>query len=189
MRQWLIIGLVLLLNGCGISIQGNQYEQQTPKFDLMEFFNGEMKGWGIVQDRSGNVIQQFTVDLLGEMSDDSTLVLSETFRYQLGQGVQRRQWVITKQLDNSFQGNADDIIGNANGKVFGSAATWQYEMNLPVAGSTYHVTFDDWMWQFDDGAVINRSYIKKFGLVFAEVTLFFQKNNDCTKAKGAVESC
>jgi hypothetical protein len=31
------------------------------------------------------------------------------------------------------------------------------------------------MWAFDDQTLVNRSYIKKFGITFAEVTIFMQR--------------
>ena len=37
------------------------------------------------------------------------------------------------------------------------------------------MTFEDWIWAVDDQRIFNRSYIKKFGLVFAEVTIFMEK--------------
>ncbi|MBL6621549.1 MAG: DUF3833 family protein, partial [Rickettsiales bacterium] len=39
----------------------------------------------------------------------------------------------------------------------------------------FRIKFDDWMWQLNDGVVINRSYLKKFGFTIAELTLFMQK--------------
>ena len=50
-------------------------------------------------------------------------------------------------------------------------------MDLPVGDNSYMVRFDDWIWAFDDSTVINRSYIRKFGLTFAEVTIFMQRQN------------
>ena len=50
-------------------------------------------------------------------------------------------------------------------------------MDLPVDDTTYAVTFDDWFWAFDDSAMMNRSYIRKFGVVMAEVTIFMQKQS------------
>jgi hypothetical protein len=46
---------------------------------------------------------------------------------------------------------------------------------LPVGDATYCITFDDWMWQMNDGVLINRSYLKKFGITVAELSLFMQK--------------
>jgi hypothetical protein len=48
-------------------------------------------------------------------------------------------------------------------------------MDLEVDGTSYRVNFDDWFWAFDENTMMNRSYIKKFGIVMAEVTIFMQK--------------
>ena len=48
-------------------------------------------------------------------------------------------------------------------------------MNVPVGNTNYLIRFDDWMWQMNNGVMINRSYLKKFGFTVAELTLFMQK--------------
>jgi hypothetical protein len=48
-------------------------------------------------------------------------------------------------------------------------------MDLEVGDKTYRIKLDDWMWQMNDGVLINRSYLKKFGITVAELTLFMQK--------------
>jgi len=48
-------------------------------------------------------------------------------------------------------------------------------MDLKVKDSYYHVTFDDWMFLMDEKNLINRSYLKKFGIKMAELTIFMQK--------------
>jgi len=48
-------------------------------------------------------------------------------------------------------------------------------MDLPVGDKVYRVAFDDWMWAFNENTLMNRSYIRKFGLVMAEVTIFMQR--------------
>ena len=63
----------------------------------------------------------------------------------------------------------------AVGNTKGSAARWGYIMDLPVDNTTYRIHFDDWMWIMNDGVLINRSYLKKFGLTVAELTIFMQK--------------
>jgi len=54
---------------------------------------------------------------------------------------------------------------------------WAYQMDLPVGDKTFQVTFDDWMFLMNDGVLVNRSYIKKFGITVAELTLFMQKQD------------
>ena len=46
---------------------------------------------------------------------------------------------------------------------------------LEVDGSTWHVNFDDWMYLQEDGVLLNRSLMKKFGFRMGEVTLFFRR--------------
>jgi hypothetical protein len=66
-------------------------------------------------------------------------------------------------------------LDKANGHSSGSAMRWAYKMDLPVGDTTYRITFDDWMFLMNDGVLINRSYLKKFGVTVAELTLFMQK--------------
>ena len=54
---------------------------------------------------------------------------------------------------------------------------WAYQMDLDVGDNTYRITFDDWMFLMNDGVLINRSYLKKFGITVAELTLFMQKQD------------
>jgi len=54
---------------------------------------------------------------------------------------------------------------------------WAYRMDLPVGDKTYRITFDDFMFLMNDGVLINRSYLKKFGFTVAELTLFMQKQD------------
>ncbi len=175
MKRLAFIAVALLgLSACAKpSIDGDLYLDNTPEFRLEHFFEGEVKAWGIVQDRSGNLLQQFEADIIGTFEDD-VLTLDETFAYSLGEGVEERVWTITKEGENSYSGSAGDIPAAA-GTAYGNAMFWGYEMDLPVGDDSYRVTFEDWIWAVDDRRIFNRSYIKKFGIVFAEVTIFMEK--------------
>ncbi|MGL5335192.1 MAG: DUF3833 domain-containing protein [Enterovibrio sp.] len=171
--KWLLM-LLAMLSGCSLKIDGEQYRDQQPKLDLLTFFNGEVKAWGIVQNRSGNVVSRFTVDIKGRYQD-GVLTLDETFVYGLGDGVKHRVWSIKPSADGRFTGSASDIAGPAIGESHGNALSWSYHMDLPVDGSSYNVKFEDWMWAFDANTLMNRSYIRKFGITFAQVTIFMQR--------------
>ena len=149
------------------------YEGTKPEVDLQQYFNGEIKAWGLIQDWRGRVTARFDVDMVGTW-DGNTGTLVETFRYYSGR-VDKRSWKITKHEDGTYTGVADDIIGTANGRQVGSALAWQYSMDIVVDDKKIAVKLDDWMWQMNDGILINRSYIKKFGLTVAQLTLFMQK--------------
>jgi hypothetical protein len=169
-----ITALVVGLGGCSISIDAKKYESMKPAFNIESFFDGKVKAWGIVQNRDGDIVQRFLVYIDG-YKEDGKLILDERFEYGFGDGPLTRVWTLTKNADGSYTGNAGDIAGPATGTSHGNAFNFVYEMDLEVGDSTYRVNFDDWFWAFDDQTMMNRSYIKKFGLVMAEVTIFMQK--------------
>ncbi len=161
-----------MLTSCG----GNQldhYEGMEPKVDIQAYFTGPIKAWGIVQDYSGKVVSRFDVDMVGSW-DGNKGVLEEDFRYYDG-STQKRIWNITRLADGTYEGTAGDIIGKATGATKGNAVKWAYSMDVPVGDKKYRMKFDDWMWQMNDGVLINRSYLRKFGFTVAELTLFMQK--------------
>ncbi len=163
-----------MLSGCfGHSLES--YKDTSPKADIKEYFNGPIKAWGIVQDWRGRVVSRFDVDMVGEWDGD-TGTLTEHFEYYDGTK-QERIWTIHKLAQDKYKGSASDILDEAAGEVRGSAVRWHYVMDLPVGGKTYRIRFDDWMWMMHDGVLINRSYLKKFGLTVAELTLFMQKQD------------
>lgn len=149
------------------------YADTSPKADIKEYFNGPIKAWGIVQDWRGRVVERFDIEMVGKWQGD-TGTLTEHFSYYGGKK-QQRVWTIRKLADGSFEGTAGDIIDKATGKASGSAVRWNYVMDLPVNDTTYRITFDDWMWLMNDGVLINRSYLKKFGITVSELTIFMQK--------------
>ena len=168
-----LLPLLVSLSACGGGNSMEDYKTMKPKADIKAYFNGPIKAWGIVQDWRGRVKRSFEVEMVGTWEGDVG-TLNETFLYNDGE-TQKRVWTIHKISDDRFEGEAGDILGKAIGESSGNAINWHYAMNLPVGDTTYHVKFDDWMWQLNDDILINRSYIKKFGITVAELSLFMQK--------------
>ena len=165
----------LFLSSCG-GIDGAKYKDVQPDFKLEEYFDGKIKAWGIVQDLSGNVTRRFEADILASWEGDKG-TLDETFTFYDQEEKEKRVWKITKTGDRTYTGTAGDIIGTATGESFGNAIQWSYEMDLPVDDTTYRLTFDDWIWAMRDDVIINRSYLKKYGITVAEITIFMQKQD------------
>lgn len=171
----LLMEITIMLGGCtGPKVKDYAGEQPVMKFD--EFFNGNIQAWGIVQGRNGKVLQKLDIDLVGKWSGDQG-TLDEKFHYYDGKEM-TRQWKIKKIADNKFVGTAADIKGEAKGESSGSAIRWNYVMKLEVDGTVYDVTFDDWMYAMNDGVVVNRSYLTKFGIRVAELSLFMKKQSE-----------
>lgn len=169
-----VLTLVLTASGCATSLEGPRYARQEPAFDLFAFFEGTVDAWGIVQNRTGEVVQRFSVVIDGSVEGDR-LTLDEAFTYQLGEGVTERVWTIDREADGSYTGAAGDILDSAAGASYGNAFRWAYAMDLPVDDKTYRVRFEDWIFALDERRIMNRSYIQKFGLDVAEVTIFMQR--------------
>ena len=170
----LILGVIMVLSAC-TSVDINSYKDTQPIASLEDFFNGPVKGWGILQDRSGKVTRRFDIDMVGTWKGNVG-TLEEKFVFYDGEK-QERVWTITKKPDGTYEGTASDILDIAKGKTSGSAVQWKYTMDLPVGDRKYRIVFDDWMFQMNDGVLVNRSYLKKFGFTVAELTIFMQKQN------------
>lgn len=169
------MSLLKFLSACVSGPTLNYYRGSQMTFDLQEYFTGQIKAWGFVQDRKGHVTQRFDVIMNGAWEGDNG-VLKEQFRYYDGE-TQERTWTIKKISDNQYEGTAGDVLDRATGVIEGGAMRWAYQMDLPVGDTTYRLTFDDWMFLMNDDVLINRSYLKKFGITVAELTLFMQKQS------------
>ncbi len=172
MRGVIAMAILTFINACSMTPL-EQYSEQEPTLDLQEYFTGEIKAWGLIQDRKGKVTRRFDVVMNGTW-DDNIGTLKEDFQYYDGEQ-QKRIWTIKKIDNDNYEGTAGDIIDKATGQLNGNAMRWAYQMNLDVGDKTYRITFDDWMFLMNDGVLINRSYLKKFGITVAELTLFMQK--------------
>lgn len=168
---WLLL-LLGTLTGC-TTMQPEQFVGQEPKLRVEEFFLGKTRGWGIFEDRFGNLRRQFVVDIDGSWQGE-VFVMEERFRYSDGE-TQERVWRITAHGADRYEGRAADVIGKAKGIVAGNALNWRYEMDLKVGERTWRVRFDDWMFLQPDGILMNRAKVSKWGIAIGEVTLVFQR--------------
>ena len=169
--------LVLTLGLSGLAGCANPdittYAGQQPALDLARYFNGKVLAHGMFQDRSGQVVRRFTVEMDGRWDGDQG-VLDEHFTYADGTK-DRRVWHLTRHPDGRYSGTAADVVGTASGQASGNAFNWTYTLRLPVDGTTYEVRFDDWMYLIDERVMLNRATMSKWGVRLGEVTLSFHK--------------
>jgi len=167
------VSALSFLVGCSANIEDYQGEQ--PQLKLEEFFNGELVAYGMVQDYSGKVIQRFRADLKGTW-DGNEGVLDEQFYYADG-SEQERIWYITKTGENSYEGRASDVEGVAKGTTAGNVLNWSYTLIIERNGEPFAVELDDWLYLVDEGNMINRTQMYKFGLPVGEITLYIGKKD------------
>ena len=151
------------------------FKDQKPRLIIEEYLSGNVKAWGILQNRSGKVTRQFSADLNGKW-DGKQLILDEKFFWNDGE-VQTRQWKIDKIDEHNYEGIAGDVVGTAKGFSYGSAFKLEYVLLVPVKGREIKITFDDWIFKQSDTIAINRAKMTKFGFKVAELTVVFVKQN------------
>src|SRR5690606_30073699 len=143
-------------------------------FDLFEYFQGETKAWGLVQDYKGKQIKRFEVNIKGSLLDANQLKLEEDFVYDNGD-LETRIWIISKNADGSYSGKADDVIGEAKGTEAGNALHWRYTLRVKTQQGEIDLKLDDWMFRQDKHHVFNVAKMKKLGIEVGTITLFFRK--------------
>ncbi len=148
------------------------------KLDLEEFFVGDLVAYGQFQDVFGTVRRSFEVQITGTW-DGETLRLVEDFVYEDG-STEQRIWTLAKIGPDSWEGTAPGVIGVATGQEQDNRFNWQYEIDLPIPAAdgtveTLRVTFDDWMWLLSDDRLLNRAYMKRYGVDIGEVIITFEK--------------
>lgn len=151
----------------------DDYRGQTPELSLREFFDGDLKAYGMVQDRSGKVIRKFSADIKAYWEGD-TGHLDETFYYDDGEQ-DKRFWTLKDLGNGKFTGTAGDVVGEARGQVEGFAFNWAYTLTIPYKDDTIDVYIDDWLYLITENRLLNKSDLRKFGFNVGELTLVIEK--------------
>jgi len=165
--------LLLILAGCAGRPALEDEKLSARDFELEEFFDGHVVGYGQFQDRFGTVRRRFTVDVTGTW-DGRVLTLDERFAYADGT-TETRVWTLEQTGPETWRGSAPGVLGTASGEERGDAFNWRYRIDLPVPDGTLRVSFDDWMWQVSGDRVLNRAYMDKLGVEVGEVIIWFEK--------------
>lgn len=167
--------ILILLAGCsGIDLK--QYEGNTPELDLFAYFSGHTTGYGLVLNRKGEMTRQFKVDIVGEINEAAELVLKEDFDWSDGEQSQRT-WILRQSDQHTYSGTAEDVIGDAEGTLYGNVLNWNYVVNLTVDDATWKIAFDDWMFLVNEQLLLNKAILSKFGFKVGEVIIVFQKSS------------
>ena len=150
------------------------FKNTEPVMRIESYFDGNVKAWGILQDRKGKVTRQFKANMFGKF-EDNILTLDEEFFWKDGEK-QKRIWKIKKIDEHNYIGTAPDVVGEAKGFSYGSAFKFEYDLLIPIKGKNIKIRFDDWIFKQDEEVAINRATLTKFGFKVGELTVVFQKN-------------
>jgi len=98
----LIISLFLITSCSNNSaMKPEDFKNKEPRLIIEEYLSGNVKAWGVLQNRSGKVTRQFSADLNGTW-DGKQLILKEKFNWDDGE-VQDREWSINKIDEHNYE--------------------------------------------------------------------------------------
>ena len=170
----IIISVLIKSNLFNDNMKPEDFKDTEPEIKIEKYFEGQVKAWGILQDRKGRVTRQFEANMIGKF-ENNILTLEEDFFWKDGE-TQRRVWKIKKIDEHSYIGTAPDVVGEAKGVSYGSAFKFEYNLMIPFKGKNIKIRFDDWIFKQDEKVAINRATLTKFGFKVGELTVFFEKN-------------
>lgn len=164
------IVLVLLVVNYWFSFRAQKpesYSGTAPHFDIRQHLSGPILCEGVIYGPLGRVNSRFVADMNGEW-DGETGTLAEAFKYADG-GEQLRKWHLKMGENGHFTATADDIIGEGKGVQIGATVRLEYRIRLPEKAGGHVLDVTDWMYLMENGSIMNRSQMRKFGLKVAEL--------------------
>lgn len=153
----------------------DDYAVGEPKLDFREYFDGSLQSSGIFNGLSGKVERKFTLRMDCRWQGQKG-TLDEYFSYDDGE-TGHRCWSLNFVDENNFSATALDVEGVGQGAQRGNAAVMRYRLRVPrVGGKEVVVSMEDWFYLIEDGTVINRARMSKFGIKVGEIVASFQKS-------------
>lgn len=170
MKNLLLIFITtILLTGCA-SMKIEDFNNTKPEFVPQEYFNGKLRAYGIVKDRSGKIIRSFKGEMIGSWDKNGVGTLDEFFVYDDGEEM-KRVWTLKPIENKKFIATANDIVGESPMIANGNTVMIDYVMRTPYKNSTIDLSVQDWLHLQDEKIIINHSKMKKFGFVVGELVI------------------
>ena len=144
-------------------------QRGTEALMLESFFAGRTEGEGVFRNSWTGSERRFKVAIEGGW-DGETLTLVEDFTFADGER-DRKTWHLRRTSNSTFAGRRDDLVGEAMVWRDGKAMRMVYSVKL--AGWT--VDFMDVLALREDGTLLNRATVGKWGLRLARVELVLRK--------------
>ncbi len=164
-----VVGLLASLLGACAAPPAAPVAATAPPLVLEAFFPGRTEGEGVFTNSWTGSERRFHVVIDGAW-DGRTLTLVEDFAYADGEK-DRKTWRLTRTGPGVFEGTREDVVGKARAWTDGNVVRLEYKVE--IAGWT--VDFSDVLALRDDGSLVNRATVGKWGLRVGRVELFLRR--------------
>lgn len=141
----------------------------APPLVLEQFFPGRTVGEGVFTNSWTGSERRFSVVIEGSW-DGRTLTLVEDFAYADGEK-DRKTWRLERTAPGVYAGTREDVAGQARAWTEGKVVRLEYSVML----GGWTVDFADVLALNDDGALINRATVGKWGLRVGRVELVLRR--------------
>lgn len=169
----LAVGFALL--GCSSPLPVASFAGDGPSFDPIVFFQGGIKSWGVLENRSGEPTDIVLTEGRGVAEGPDGVHFPQ--RVTVGKEAPTgRDWHMRRVGPGRFEATANDMVGTAHGEAAGRAFHWTWTLALKPGNPLTNVTMDQWWYLQSDGSMLNRTIISKLGVVVAEVTEHFVRS-------------
>lgn len=142
-------------------------------FNIREHLNGPIRCDGVIYGPLGRVSSRFSADFDARWQGNKG-IMAEHFTYDSG-NTQNREWRLELGNDGTVRAQADDLVGVGTGRQEGSALHLRYRLRLDKDAGGHVLDVTDWMYLAPNGAIVNRSQFRKFGIKVAELVAVMQK--------------
>jgi hypothetical protein len=164
-----LLASTILNSGCA-SNRHQDFAGSTTRFELIRFFTGHCRSWGVFENPSGQPQRYFTCNSYGQCDTAGDLTLTQHFLFSDGKA-QLRVWQIHQVDSTHLEATAYDIIGVARGVGFGNAVILEYTITLDRHNPMATVHIRQWIYQLEEmDSVMTRLVITKLGLTVVEVS-------------------
>jgi hypothetical protein len=172
MRFWHLAAL-LVLAGCSAPLGPAGFAQTRPVFDPVAFFTGHVTSWGVEENRGGQPIAIVKTDCQGVVTGPGRIAMVQVLH--VGNAPpQTRRWQLW-QAGQGYEATANDMAGHTTGWASGRALHWRWVLETRPGNPLLDVTMDQFMFRMDDGSVMIRTVVTKFGVRVVEVSERFAK--------------
>ena len=155
------------------------YTSTLPAFSLKTHLSGDILSEGLIFGPDGKMTNSFVARMFGAWDGD-TGTLSEEFTYSNGKK-QSRKWYLKLGEGNTFTATADDIVGEARGTISGSTVRMEYQIVLPKDSGGHKLNATDWLYLTENGVILNKSEMRKFGIKVAELVATMRPDVNATR--------
>lgn len=165
----ILLASIVLNFGC-VSNRPQDFAGSKTRFELIRFFTGHSRSWGVFENSSGQPQRYFTCNSYGQRDTAGDLTLTQHFLFSDGKA-QQRVWQIHQVDSTHLKATANDIIGVARGVGFGNTVALEYTITLDRHNPMATVHIRQWIYQLEGmDSVMTRLVITKLGLTVVEVS-------------------